>query len=234
MCIQHRITSHPGISVATGAAPKREKSDERATTRGWSESGWCSLAAFHCPTRNMDLPGSQVDDELCSLLYSGTLLKDSTEERRKLRLPGFSLGGQVFTELTGQETYPVYSPGCGYLLTRNLCDSVAIPKSNMGGCGSTASHFREFLGPWLVVFFWPGHLMKGHWFRPRRGQRSKFQTLQPTIWPPRVLFCGSLPNCDRVLSYFCCFFIVSPKLFGSFSPSDFNPGTSSKDHQSLR
>jgi hypothetical protein len=95
----------------------------------------------------MDLPGSQVDDELCSLLYSGTLLKDSTEERRKLRLPGFSLGGQVFTELTGQETYPVYSPGCGYLLTRNLCDSVAIPKSNMGGCGSTASHFREFLGP---------------------------------------------------------------------------------------
>lgn len=78
---------------------------------------------------------------------SGTLLKDSTEERRKLRLPGFSLGGQVFTELTGQETYPVYSPGCGYLLTRNLCDSVAIPKSNMGGCGSTASHFREFLGP---------------------------------------------------------------------------------------
>ena len=78
---------------------------------------------------------------------SGTLLKDSTEERRKLRLRGFSLGGQVFTELTGQETYPVYSPGCGYLLTRNLCDSVAIPKSNMGGCGSTASHFREFLGP---------------------------------------------------------------------------------------
>lgn len=78
MCIQHRITSQ--AQRPSGRSPTKG-----ATTRGWSESGWCSLAAFHCPTRNMDLPGSQVDDELCSLLYSGTLLKDSTEERRKLQ-----------------------------------------------------------------------------------------------------------------------------------------------------
>lgn len=30
---------------------------------------------------------------------------------------------EVFTKLTGQETYPVYSPSCGYLLTRDLCSS---------------------------------------------------------------------------------------------------------------
>jgi len=32
----------------------------------------------------------------------------------------------AFTVLTGQETYPVFSAGCGYLLTRNLCNYISL------------------------------------------------------------------------------------------------------------
>lgn len=32
----------------------------------------------------------------------------------------------VFTVLTGQENYPVFSAGCGYLLTRNLCNYISL------------------------------------------------------------------------------------------------------------
>lgn len=49
------------------------------------------------------------------------------EVRRKGRPQGAGRNPDgVFTELTGQETYPVYSPGCGYLLTRNLCNYISL------------------------------------------------------------------------------------------------------------
>ena len=225
MCIQHRITSQ--AQRPSGRSPTKG-----ATTRGWSESGWCSLAAFHCPTRNMDLPGSQVDDELCSLLYSGTLLKDSTEERRKLQ--DSALVARFSPSWPGKR--PIQSIALAVDISWPATYATQWQFQSPTWVVAAARH-RILVNFWDLdlLFFWPGHLMKGHWFRPRRGQRSKFQTLQPTIWPPRVLFCGSLPKCDFYLSYFCRFFIASPKLFGSCSPSDFNPGTSSKDqHQSLR
>lgn len=49
------------------------------------------------------------------------------EVRRKGRPQGAGRNPDaVFSELTGQETYPVYSPGCGYLLTRNLCNYISL------------------------------------------------------------------------------------------------------------
>ncbi|CAE7227028.1 GALT6 [Symbiodinium natans] len=33
---------------------------------------------------------------------------------------------EVFSQLTSQDTYPVYTPGCGYLLTRDLCNYISL------------------------------------------------------------------------------------------------------------
>ena len=33
---------------------------------------------------------------------------------------------EVFTRMTGQPTYPTFAAGCGYLLTRNLCNYIAL------------------------------------------------------------------------------------------------------------
>lgn len=40
---------------------------------------------------------------------------------------------EVFTKLTGQETYPLYSPGCGYLLTRSLCNYISVMAAEGSG-----------------------------------------------------------------------------------------------------
>eukprot|EP00434_Breviolum_minutum_P015998 symbB.v1.2.014103.t1/scaffold1018.1/size143800/5 len=40
--------------------------------------------------------------------------------------PGGKNIDEVFTVLTGQETYPIYSAGPGYLLTRNLCNYISL------------------------------------------------------------------------------------------------------------
>eukprot|EP00435_Cladocopium_sp_Y103_P036514 s1481_g9.t1 len=62
------------------------------------------------------------------------------EVRRKGRPHGAGRNPDaVFTELTGQETYPVYSPGCGYLLTRNLCNYISLLASEDGSESSEAS-----------------------------------------------------------------------------------------------
>eukprot|EP00913_Durusdinium_trenchii_P002374 g2192.t1 len=60
-------------------------------------------------------------------LFGARRAAQAGEVRRKGRPQG---GGRnpdgVFTKLTGQETYPVYSPGCGYLLTRDLCNYISM------------------------------------------------------------------------------------------------------------
>ncbi|CAK9059517.1 unnamed protein product [Durusdinium trenchii] len=60
-------------------------------------------------------------------LFGARRAAQAGEVRRKGRPQG---GGRnpdgVFTKLTGQETYPVYSPSCGYLLTRDLCNYISM------------------------------------------------------------------------------------------------------------
>jgi len=40
---------------------------------------------------------------------------------------------EVFSQLTSQDTYPVYTPGCGYLLTRDLCNYISLLSEDQDG-----------------------------------------------------------------------------------------------------
>eukprot|EP00930_Biecheleria_cincta_P043353 TRINITY_DN29780_c0_g2_i1.p1 TRINITY_DN29780_c0_g2~~TRINITY_DN29780_c0_g2_i1.p1 ORF type:complete len:348 (-),score=63.00 TRINITY_DN29780_c0_g2_i1:65-958(-) len=61
-------------------------------------------------------------------LFSGTRSAQAGEVRRKGKPGGAkSLNPDaVFSRLTSQDTYPVYMPGAGYLLTRDLCEYVSL------------------------------------------------------------------------------------------------------------
>ena len=96
---------------------------------------------------------------------------------------------EVFTELTGQETYPVYSPGCGYLLTRNLCDSA--PKLH--------GHLKDTVPDLATHKFTIHH------------HPSPSITIHHYPMLSHVLFSS---NCASVSSYFLGFVLLSPNSIG--------------------
>jgi len=61
-------------------------------------------------------------------LFSGKRSVQAGEVRRKGKPGGkASLNPDaVFSAITSQDTYPVYTPGAGYLLTRDLCEYVSL------------------------------------------------------------------------------------------------------------
>lgn len=61
-------------------------------------------------------------------LFSGKRSVHAGEVRRKGKpgAAGSMNPDAVFSQLTSQDTYPVYMPGAGYLLTRDLCEYVSL------------------------------------------------------------------------------------------------------------
>jgi len=57
---------------------------------------------------------------------------------------------EVFSQLTSQDTYPVYTPGCGYLLTRDLCNYISLLSEDQGGKDKSGSGMQDSTLPGLT------------------------------------------------------------------------------------
>ncbi|CAJ1376008.1 unnamed protein product, partial [Effrenium voratum] len=90
-------------------------------------------------------------------LFDGKRAVQAGEVRRHGRPQG--AGGRnedsVFAQLTGQETYPVYTPGCGYLLTRNLCNYISLLAETKSQAGEEAlPELQDLPQEDVAVGFW--------------------------------------------------------------------------------